>query len=163
MDEVQDLEFETPLEEEVEPIEVSPNKRYVYTESSDPEIESLHNKSKRGRLVVQPDFQRQFVWDNKRSSRLLESALLGIPIPIIYLSEEPDTKEYVIDGQQRLTSFFSFLTARFPTAQNSNSPASRYSTNSTAGNTASFRTRCRTLYAISNFAPLRSNGSPTQI
>jgi hypothetical protein len=114
MDQVQDLEFETPLEEEVESIEVSPYKRYVYTESADPEIESLHNKSKRGRLVVQPDFQRQFVWDTKRSSRLLESALLGIPIPIIYLSEEPDAKEYVIDGQQRLTSFFSFLDGFFP-------------------------------------------------
>ena len=114
MDETQDIEFDVPLEEEVDSIEVPPNKRYVYTESADPEIDSLHNKAKRGRLVVQPDFQRQFVWDAKRSSRLLESALLGIPIPIIYLSEEPDGKEYVIDGQQRLTSFFSFLDGSFP-------------------------------------------------
>ncbi len=114
MDDVQDLEFETPLEEEVESIEVSPDKRSVYTESADPEIESLHNKYKRGKLVVQPDFQRQFVWDSKRASRLLESALLGIPIPIIYISEEPDNKEYVIDGQQRLTSFFSFLDGSLP-------------------------------------------------
>ena len=42
------------------------------------------------------------------------SALLSIPIPIIYISEEPDNKEYVIDGQQRLTSFFSFLDGKFP-------------------------------------------------
>jgi uncharacterized protein DUF262/HNH endonuclease len=114
MEEVQDLEFETPLEEEVESIEVSPDKRSVYTESSDPEIVSLHSKFKRGKLVIQPDFQRQFVWDGKRASRLLESAILGIPIPIIYISEEPDNKEYVIDGQQRLTSFFSFLDGSFP-------------------------------------------------
>src|SRR6516162_4929629 len=113
MDEEQDLEFDTPLEEEVEKIEVSPSKRSVYTDSADPEIESLYNKFKRGKLVVQPDFQRQFVWDPKRASRLLESALLGIPIPIIYISEEPDNKEYVIDGQQRLTSFFSFLDGSF--------------------------------------------------
>jgi uncharacterized protein with ParB-like and HNH nuclease domain len=114
MDDLQDLEFETPLEEEVESIEVSPDKRSVYTESADPEIDSLHNKFKRGKLVVQPDFQRQFVWDSKRASRLLESALLGIPIPIIYISEEPDNREYVIDGQQRLTSFFSFLDGSLP-------------------------------------------------
>ena len=113
MDEEQDLEFDTPLEEEVEKIEVSPSKRSVYTDSADPEIESLYNKFKRGKLVVQPDFHRQFVWDPKRASRLLESALLGIPIPIIYISEEPDNKEYVIDGQQRLTSFFSFLDGSF--------------------------------------------------
>jgi hypothetical protein len=114
MEDVQDLEFETPLEEEVESIELSPDKRSVYTESSDPEIVSLHSKFKRGKLVIQPDFQRQFVWDGKRASRLLESAILGIPIPIIYISEEPDNKEYVIDGQQRLTSFFSFLDGSFP-------------------------------------------------
>ena len=74
----------------------------------------LYNKHKRGKLIVQPDFQRDYVWDRKRASRLIESALLSIPIPIVYISEEPDNKEYVIDGQQRLTSFFSFLDGKFP-------------------------------------------------
>lgn len=115
MDDVlQDLEFETPVEEEVDAIDVASDKRAVFTESSDPEIESLHNKFKRNKLVVQPDFQRQYVWDSKKASRLIESALLGIPIPIIYISEERDNKEYVIDGQQRLTSFFSFIDGAFP-------------------------------------------------
>ena len=55
------------------------------------------------------------MWDIKRASRLLESqVLLSIPIPIVYISEEPDNKEYVIDGQQRLTSFFSFIDGKFP-------------------------------------------------
>jgi hypothetical protein len=114
MSDTQELEFDTPLEEEIESLEIPSGKRAVFTESADPEIESLYNKFKRGKLVVQPDFQRQFVWDGKRASLLLESALLGIPIPIIYISEEPDNKEYVIDGQQRLTSFFSFLDGTFP-------------------------------------------------
>ncbi len=70
---------------------------------------ALLGKFKRGKLVAQPDFQRQFVWDQVKASKPIESALLGIPIPIICLSEEPDNKEYVIDGQQRLTSFFSFI------------------------------------------------------
>ena len=63
---------------------------------------------------MQPDFQRYFVWDTKKSSRLIESALLDIPLPVIYLSEEKDGREYVIDGQQRLTAFFSFIDGEFP-------------------------------------------------
>ncbi len=102
------------LKEEVETIEVPSDKRKIYTELGDPEVDSLHGKHKRGRLIIQPDFQRQFVWDTAKASRLIESALLGIPIPIIYMSQEPDNKEYVIDGQQRLTSFFSFLDGKFP-------------------------------------------------
>jgi hypothetical protein len=114
MSEKDELEFETSLEEEVSTIEVPAEKRKIYTELGDPEIEGLHGKFKRGRLIVQPDFQRQFVWDTGKSSRLIESALLGIPIPAIYVSQEPDNKEYVIDGQQRLTSFFAFLDGNFP-------------------------------------------------
>lgn len=110
----EELEFETPLEEDVEVIEVPADKRKIYTELGDPEVDSLYGKQKRGKLIVQPDFQRQFVWDTTKASRLIESALLGIPIPVIYLSQEPDNKEYVIDGQQRLTSFFSFMDGKFP-------------------------------------------------
>lgn len=112
------LQFDQPLEEEVEKIDVESGKRKVFTAQGDPEVESLFNKFKRGRLVVQPDFQRHFVWDTKKSSKLIESALLDIPLPVIYLAEEEDGKEYVIDGQQRLTSFFSFIDGVFPNGQN---------------------------------------------
>lgn len=112
--ELNELEFEQPLEEEIENIEVSSTKRRVYTEQGDPEIDSLYRKYKDGDLIIQPDFQRHFVWDANKSSRLIESALLDIPLPVIYLSEEKDGKEYVIDGQQRLTAFFSFIDGRFP-------------------------------------------------
>ncbi|MAQ92132.1 MAG: hypothetical protein CMM84_01180 [Rhodothermaceae bacterium] len=88
--------------------------RTVRTRSADPEITSLFDKHKRGRLVAQPEFQRMYVWDRSKASRLIESALLDIPLPIVYLSEEPDGREYVIDGQQRLTSFFSFMDGSFP-------------------------------------------------
>lgn len=90
------------------------NKRKIYTEQGDVEIESLLGKYRRGRLNIQPDFQRQFVWDKAKSSKLIESALLDIPLPVIYLSEENDGKENVIDGQQRLTSFFSYIEGKLP-------------------------------------------------
>ena len=86
----------------------------IYTDQADPEIDGLYQRWKRGKLDVQPDFQRYFVWDIIKSSRLLESALLDIPLPVIYLTEEPDGKIYVIDGQQRLTSFFAFIDGLFP-------------------------------------------------
>jgi hypothetical protein len=89
-------------------------KRKIYTEQGDPEVDSLHKRFVKGRLHVQPIFQRQFVWDKIKSSRLIESALLDIPIPIVYLSEEKDGKENVIDGQQRLTAFFSFIDGKLP-------------------------------------------------
>jgi len=114
MADLDELEIELPEEDAELPIEVPVSKRKIFTDLADPQIDGLLGKFKRGKLVVQPDFQRQYVWDLVKASKLIESALLGIPIPIVYLSEEPDNKEYVIDGQQRLTSFFSFIDGQFP-------------------------------------------------
>lgn len=109
-----EIEMELPKEEEPE---AHIPARRIYTDQGDPEVDSLWGKYHRGKLVVQPDFQRHFVWDSLKSSRLLESALLDIPLPVIYLSEEADGKEYVIDGQQRLTSFFAFMDGKFPSGK----------------------------------------------
>ena len=106
----QEIEFDEQTEEEI-PITQD---RKIFTLQTDAQVESLHGKWKRGKLDIQPDFQRQFVWDNVKCSRLIESALLGIPLPIVYLSEDKDGKESVIDGQQRLTAFFSFIDGKFP-------------------------------------------------
>jgi uncharacterized protein with ParB-like and HNH nuclease domain len=100
------IEFEEIKDEIGEEIKLDEDKRTVLTKSSDPEITSLYEKWKRGRLVLQPEFQRKFVWDRKKASRLIESALLSVPLPLFYLAENADGREYVIDGQQRLTSFF---------------------------------------------------------
>src|SRR6266702_8820949 len=109
-----EFELEETGEADQEALAVQPDKRIIHAKPGDVEVDSLYNKAKRGKLLVQPDFQRDFVWDVKRASRLIESALLQIPIPTIYISEEPDGREYVIDGQQRLTAFFSFLDGKFP-------------------------------------------------
>ena len=111
IDEVSELNFG---EEQDEEILVPENENQIFTKITDPEVISLYNKHKRGQLVLQPDFQRQYVWDSTKASKLIESAILQIPLPIVYLSEEKDGKEYVIDGQQRLTSFFSYIDGSFP-------------------------------------------------
>lgn len=62
-----------------------------------------------GRFILDPDFQRDFVWDEAKQSKLIESTLLRIPLPVFYLAENPDGKVVVVDGLQRLTSFQRFL------------------------------------------------------
>ena len=73
----------------------------------------MFRKFQRGDLILDPEFQRRYVWDNKKASLLIESILLEVPIPVIYLAEEEDGKFTVIDGQQRLRSFFRFLNNEF--------------------------------------------------
>lgn len=61
-----------------------------------------------------PAIQRNFVWDIKRSSKLIESLILGLPVPQIFLYEEGKNDFSVIDGQQRLMSIYYFIKQRFP-------------------------------------------------
>lgn len=81
----------------------------ILTEPKDWTISTLFDKYQRGKIELQPEFQRKFVWDKKKASGLIESILLDFPLPVIYLSEEEDGKYSVIDGQQRLTTIFGFL------------------------------------------------------
>jgi len=60
-------------------------------------------------LILQPDFQRNYVWDNIKASRYVESLMLRLPTPAIFLSEETDGKWIVIDGHQRLESLFRYM------------------------------------------------------
>jgi hypothetical protein len=81
----------------------------IFTDKSDPPVSGLYEKWKLGDLDLKPIFQRRPVWDPVRQSRLVESVMLEVPLPVIYLAETQDGREEVIDGQQRLTALFSFL------------------------------------------------------
>jgi uncharacterized protein with ParB-like and HNH nuclease domain len=61
-----------------------------------------------------PGFQRNYVWDIKRASKLIESLILGLPVPQVFLYEESRNRFLVIDGQQRLLTLFFFSKGRFP-------------------------------------------------
>lgn len=61
-----------------------------------------------------PAFQRHYVWDIKRASKLIESLLIGLPIPQIFLYESGKNEFLVIDGQQRLMTLYYFFNGRFP-------------------------------------------------
>ena len=65
-------------------------------------------------VVVIPGFQRNYVWDGNRASRLIESIIVGLPVPQVFLYEQERNKYLVIDGQQRLMSIYYFVKERFP-------------------------------------------------
>jgi len=67
----------------------------------------------KGRLIVDPEWQRKYVWDRKRASRLIESFLIELPVPVIYLSLNDEGKYEVIDGLQRLTSVFDYFANKY--------------------------------------------------
>lgn len=60
-------------------------------------------------LILNPEFQRNFIWDRKRQSRLIESIILGFPLPSFYLSQFSDGSLTVVDGLQRLSTIKSFI------------------------------------------------------
>nr|QNO47657.1 hypothetical protein MPIGPLOG_00025 [Methanosarcinales archaeon ANME-2c ERB4] len=61
-----------------------------------------------------PGFQRNYVWDLTRASKLIESIILGIPVPQIFLYEKSKNEFLVVDGQQRLMTIYYFMKMRFP-------------------------------------------------
>lgn len=64
--------------------------------------------------IEMPVFQRNYIWDKKRASRFIESLILGLPIPQIFLYQKARNNFLVIDGQQRLLSVYYFIKQRFP-------------------------------------------------
>lgn len=59
--------------------------------------------------IKKPEMQREFVWDSLKSSRLIESIILGLPIPPLFLMESNKNEYEIIDGFQRLTSIFNYV------------------------------------------------------
>lgn len=94
---------------ETEDDEQSTSVRYTITSyGADYPVDGLVQRLERGDVYVS-EFQRQLVWTHAQASRFIESLLLGLPVPGIFLFKEPDThKLVVVDGQQRLTSLRAF-------------------------------------------------------
>lgn len=90
------------------------DKKKIYWQSKDFSIRELNLMKTDNALDLRPQYQRNFVFDKKKASRLVESILMEVPIPVIYFAQEKNNKYSVIDGQQRLTSFLSFVNGKFP-------------------------------------------------
>lgn len=72
-------------------------------------VHDILRRIEKGSFVMNPDFQRDFVWDEDRQSKLIESVLLRIPLPVLYLAEDEEGRMVVVDGLQRLYTFQRFV------------------------------------------------------
>jgi len=83
--------------------------RLVKTDAYQMSIGEIVNMYKEGDILINPDFQRLFRWEIGQKSKLIESILLGIPIPSIFVFEREDSKWELIDGLQRISTLLEFM------------------------------------------------------
>ncbi len=76
------------------------------------ESRTIHDVLRRigqGQFIMDPDFQRDFIWTVDKQSKLIESVLMRIPLPVFYIAENEDGRMVVVDGLQRLSTFRNFV------------------------------------------------------
>ncbi|WP_027966019.1 GmrSD restriction endonuclease domain-containing protein [Halomonas halocynthiae] len=81
----------------------------VHTDAYPMSIGEISNLYEDGELDIHPEFQRVYRWSEEQKSKLIESILLGIPLPSIFVAQRDDGIWDVVDGLQRLSTIFSFL------------------------------------------------------
>ncbi len=86
----------------------------VFVRTEQRTVSEVVRRIESGRYNLNPDFQRVFVWTGVQQSRLIESCLMRIPLPVFYVAEAKDGQIIVVDGLQRLTTFQRFLNGSFP-------------------------------------------------
>ncbi len=83
-------------------------KKEVYTDTIQMSVSELSSMYDEDELIVAPEFQRLFRWDIHQKSNLVESILVGIPIPSVFVFEREDGKWELIDGLQRMSTLLEF-------------------------------------------------------
>ena len=76
-------------------------------------VHDVLRRIEKGSFIMDPDFQRDFIWDADKQSKLIESVLMRIPLPVFYLAENEDGQMIVVDGLQRLSTFQQFVNKGF--------------------------------------------------
>lgn len=81
----------------------------IFVENKPFSLQQLMNLIDAGDIELSPNFQRNFIWDNTRQSRLVESIFMGLPLPSIYLSQYEDGRLTIVDGLQRVYTIRKFF------------------------------------------------------
>jgi hypothetical protein len=103
----------TVFDEASKDVAVAPTRFDVTSFGADYDVEGLVKRLERGDIFI-PPFQRNYVWNIKEASRFIESLLLGLPVPAVFLAKEPESNRLlVIDGQQRLKTLQFFFAGYF--------------------------------------------------
>jgi uncharacterized protein with ParB-like and HNH nuclease domain len=104
------------IEKESESEEIQISEYDITATPNDFNVLTISNFIDAGSIVL-PPFQRNFIWDLKRASKLIESLILGLPVPQTFLYEDKRNEFLILDGQQRLLSIYFFTKLRFPKPQ----------------------------------------------
>ncbi len=106
-----EIEHEDPQERITEPFDPEEIKIRTFNIV----IEQLISRIKHQEIDLAPDFQRlRGIWNDERRSRLIESLLLRIPIPVFYVAADEADIWSVVDGVQRMSTIYDFVTGKFP-------------------------------------------------
>lgn len=89
--------------------QISNKRNEIHSDAYPMSIGELANLYKDGELDIHPEFQREYRWTLTQKTRLIESILLGIPLPSFFVSQREDGVWDVVDGLQRLSTIFSFM------------------------------------------------------
>ncbi|MCF8985113.1 DUF262 domain-containing protein [Pseudomonas syringae] len=89
--------------------QIEEKRKEIHTDAYPMSIGELINLYVDGELDIHPEFQRIYRWTEVQKSRLIESILLGIPLPSFFVAQREDGVWDVVDGLQRLSTIFSFL------------------------------------------------------
>jgi len=110
LEEIDDLQV---IDEAILDDTVTPDRYDISSFGADYDVEGLVRRINRGDIFI-PDFQRDYVWRIPEASRFIESLLLGLPVPGIFLARESESNRLlVIDGQQRLKTIQFFYDGLF--------------------------------------------------
>lgn len=108
------------LNDELEGLDDSPSESWgdypldtVFVRKEPRTVIEIVSRINKGRYKLDPEFQRDFVWSLTKQSRLIESSLMRIPLPVLYVAEDTDGRIIVVDGLQRLTTFQRYLNNEF--------------------------------------------------
>lgn len=105
------------LKQNLDNIQKTARERTVKTQDVEYDLETLVARIRKKTIKLDPEYQRRHRWPIETSSRLIESLILNIPIPVVFLSQDIDVDDEVegnssrytvIDGQQRLTAIYEF-------------------------------------------------------
>lgn len=112
----------TGLKEKLEILQKKAKERTVRTQTIEYDLETLVKKIDKNIIKLNPEYQRNHRWTDEFSSKLIESLILNIPVPFVYISQDVDVDEdvnedvarySVIDGQQRLTAVHGFFKNKY--------------------------------------------------
>ena len=119
VDDEQDSGLEIEQEESADSVVIKPfNPEKIKVRTVNVVVDQMVSRIDHDEIDLAPNFQRKAgIWDNKRKSRLIESLLLRIPIPVFYVASDENERWSVVDGLQRTSTIHNYVKNNFPLNQ----------------------------------------------